>query len=168
MTVLQDIDTPAPLGPYFEQHSIAVKTWLHKPVFTVSESQEVKKHLKGAHTKNLFLKDKKKNLYLVVACDDTSVDLKYLSRRLSAARFSFGSPELLADVLGVKPGSVTPFALINDDEKRVNVVLDSEMMAYDTLNFHPLDNTMTTAIARDDLVKFIELTGHKAEIIDLE
>jgi Ala-tRNA(Pro) deacylase len=107
------------------------------------------------------LRDKKYDIYLVVALEDADIDLKGLHRRLGASgRFSFGSADLLREVLGVEPGAVTPFGAINDTESRVTIILDAAMMAYETLNYHPLVNTMTTSISRDDLVKFLESTGH--------
>jgi Ala-tRNA(Pro) deacylase len=119
----------------------------------------------GGHTKNLFLRDKKYELYLVVAEEDAAIDLKGLHRRLGASgRFSFGSADLLREVLGVDPGAVTPFGAINDTQGRVTVVLDTALMAHDTLNFHPLVNTMTTSIKREDLVKFLRSTGHEPRI----
>ena len=119
----------------------------------------------GGHTKNLFLRDKKYELYLVVAEEDAAIDLKGLHRLLGASgRFSFGAADLLREVLGVEPGAVTPFGAINDAQSRVSVVLDAALMAHDTLNFHPLVNTMTTSIKRDDLVKFLKSTGHEPRI----
>src|SRR5262249_8198280 len=121
--------------------------------------------IQGAHTKNLFLKDKKGALYLVVALEDGAIELKSLHRQLGASgRFSFGSADLMRETLGIEPGSVTPFAAINDTARRVTVILDAAMMAHATLNFHPLRNTMTTSIARDDLTKFLTATGHSPRI----
>jgi Ala-tRNA(Pro) deacylase len=100
-----------------------------------------------------------------VALEDAAIDLKGLHRTLGASgRFSFGSADLLREVWGVIPGAVTPFGAINDTEARVTVVLDAPMMEHATLNYHPLVNTMTTSIARDDLVKFLESTGHLPRI----
>ena len=119
----------------------------------------------GGHTKNLFLKDKRGALYLVTALEDADIDLKSLHRRLGASgRLSFGSAEQMRATLGVDPGSVTPFGVLNDTERRVAVVLDAAMMAQQTLNFHPLTNTMTTSIGRDDLLRFLAATGHTARI----
>jgi Ala-tRNA(Pro) deacylase len=144
---------------------IAHSTVKHPPVFTVEQARALRGKLPGGHTKNLFLRDKKYALYLVVAEEDTEIDLKGLHRLLGAnGRFSFGSADLLREVWGVEPGSVTPFGAINDKEGRVTVVLDAAMMSHDTLNFHPLINTMTTTIARDDLVKFLSSTGHEPRI----
>ena len=146
---------------------IKTRTVDHEPVFTVEESRELERELPGAHTKNLFLKDDKGALFLVVALSSTRVDLKALSRSLSAGRFSFGRPELLLEYLGVPPGSVTAFAVINDPERRVRLVLDAELLNYETLNCHPLENTATTNIARPDLLRFIRACGHEPSIVTL-
>jgi len=134
---------------------IAWHTIAHTPVFTVEEALATYARLPGGHTKNLFLKDKKDGLWLVVLRDDLKVDLNALSRALGTPRFSFGSAELLIETLGVPPGSVTPFALINDGAAKVRVVLDEGMLALDPLNFHPLRNDRTTAIRNSDLLKFL-------------
>ncbi len=140
-------------------------TVTHPPLFTVEQSRALRGQIPGGHTKNLFLRDKKQALYLVVAEEDAEIDLKGLHRVLGAAgRFSFGSADLLREVWGVEPGAVTPFGAINDTQGRVTVVLDAAMMEHDTLNFHPLVNVMTTAILRDDLVKFLRSTGHEPRI----
>jgi Ala-tRNA(Pro) deacylase len=147
--------------------ALAIKhvTVKHPPVFTVEQAARLRGRVPGGHTKNLFLRDKKNALYLVVALEDAVIDLKSLHRTLGASgRFSFGSADLLAEVWGVVPGAVTPLGAINDTEARVTVVLDSPMMEFETLNYHPLINTMTTSIARDDLVKFLESTGHMPRI----
>jgi Ala-tRNA(Pro) deacylase len=146
---------------------IETTTMEHEAVFTVGESSEVEASVPGAHTKNLFLKDDKGTLVLVVAKTSTKVDLKLLGRELGAGRFSFGKPELLMSALGVTPGSVTAFAIVNDTAQRVKMVLDSELMTHDSLNCHPLENTATTNIARDDLLRFIRSTGHEPKIITL-
>ena len=137
----------------------------HPPLFTVEQSRNLRGQIPGGHTKNLFLRDKKYDIYLIVVLEDANIDLKGLHRRLGASgRFSFGSADLLREVLGVEPGAVTPFGVINDTAGRVTVVLDKAMMAYETLNYHPLVNTMTTSIKREDLVKFLESTGHVPRI----
>jgi len=157
--------TPEQLFAYLDGLGIAHKTVKHPPVFTVEQAKKLRGELPGAHTKNLFLRDKKHDLYLVVALESAEIDLKSLHRRLGATgRFSFGSADLLREVWGVEPGSVTPFGAINDTAARVTVVLDAGMMEHAVLNYHPLQNTMTTSIARDDLVKFLESTGHLPRI----
>ena len=146
---------------------IAHGTYQHVPVFTVQESRAVCADIPGGHTKNLFLKDRRGRLWLVVAREHVRIDLNALARQLDAARFSFGAAELLIEVLGVPPGSVTPFGLMNDSALRVRVVLDEGMLALDPLNFHPLRNDRTTAIAPDDLLKFVRATGHEPMIVRL-
>lgn len=146
---------------------IATTTVEHAPVFTVAESGELERRLPGAHTKNLFLKDEKGALFLVVAMSTTRVDLKALARTLPAGRFSFGKPELLLDALGVTPGSVTAFSVINDISGRVGVVVDAELMKHETINCHPLENNATTNIARDDLMRFIRACGHEPRVVIL-
>ena len=134
-------------------------------MFTVESSRSLRGQIPGAHTKNLFLRDKKYAIYLVVTLEHADIDLKGLHRLLGAnGRFSFGSSDLMREVLGVEPGSVTPFCAINDTQGRVTVVLDATMMGQKELNYHPLVNTMTTSIDRDDLVKFLESTGHTPRI----
>jgi Ala-tRNA(Pro) deacylase len=146
---------------------IKSRTVDHEPVFTVAESGHLERQLSGAHTKNLFLKDDKGALFLVVAMSTTKVDLKALSRTLGAGRFSFGKPELLLETLGVTPGSVTAFAIANDAEHRVGVVFDAELMRHETVNCHPLENTATTNIAREDLLRFFRACGHEPRIVML-
>lgn len=146
---------------------IATTTVEHEPMFTVEQSQALCESLPGAHTKNLFLTDKDRRVVLVVAKDDTRVDLKLVASRLNSGRLSFGNAELLAKVLGVVPGSVTPFALINDSEVRVTVVADSELLAFAEVNCHPLENTATTRLATADLFCFIRACGHEPLVLPL-
>jgi Ala-tRNA(Pro) deacylase len=158
--------TPDQLFATFDRLGIPHRTVSHPPLFTVEESRALRGQIPGGHTKNLFLKDKKGALFLVVALEDAAIELKSLHRRLGASgRFSFGSADLLRDALGVEPGAVTPYAAMNDNERRVSVVLDTAMMAHATLNFHPLRNTMTTSIGRDDLIKFLTATGHPPRLV---
>ena len=147
---------------------IAHKTYTHPPVFTVAEAVALRGQLPGGHCKSLFLKDKKGGLWLIVALEERRIDLKRLAAALEAPRFSFGNAELLYEVLGVRPGSVTPFALVNDRERRVSVVLDREMLERDPLNYHPLENDRTTAIAPADLLRFIAACGHTPRVLDLD
>jgi Ala-tRNA(Pro) deacylase len=156
--------TPDDLFAYLAGLNIAHATVTHPPLFTVEQSQALRGTIPGGHTKNLFLKDKRDAVYLVVAPEDARVDLKTLHHKLGAGRFSFGSAELLRDLLGVEPGAVTAFGVINDKERRVSVVIDTALMENAVINCHPLVNTMTTSIARDDLVKFLESTGHLPRI----
>lgn len=146
---------------------IAWTAYEHVPVFTVEEAAIVNAVQPGGHTKNLFLKDKKGGLWLVVLRDDFRLDLNGLSKQIGAPRFSFGSGELLIATLGVPPGSVTPFALINDPGHKVRVVLDRAMLELDPLNFHPLRNDRTIAVSATDLLKFIAACGHVPQIVTL-
>jgi Ala-tRNA(Pro) deacylase len=157
--------TPDDLFATLDRLGIAHPTVSHPAAFTVEDARALRGNVPGAHTKNLFLIDKKGALYLVVALEDAAIELKSLHRRLGASgRFSFGSAERLMATLAVEPGSVTPFAVINDVEHQVIVVLDAAMMRHALLNYHPLRNTMTTSIARDDLVRFLTATGHPPRI----
>jgi Ala-tRNA(Pro) deacylase len=149
------------------QIGIAWSTIEHAPVFTVEESSDIYQRLTGCHTKNLFLKDKKGGLWLAVVRAHLRVDLPALARQLDAPRFSFGSAELLQQALGITPGSVTPFALMNDTAHVVTAVLDTAMLEEAPLNFHPMRNDRTTAIAPADLVRFVEATGHKPVIAQI-
>jgi Ala-tRNA(Pro) deacylase len=157
--------SPDDFFAYLDSLGIAHQTLRHPPMFTVNEAQSLRGKVPGGHTKNLFLRDKKGALYLVVAPEDAVIELRSLHRLVGASgRFSFASAELMRETLGVEPGSVTPFAVINDKAGRVTVVLDAAMMANDVLNFHPLANVATTTIARDGLLKFLESTGHPPRI----
>ncbi len=160
--------TPDDLFAALDRLGIAHPTVTHPPLFTVEESQSLRGAIPGAHTKNLFLKDKKGALFLVTALEDAAIELKSLHRRLGASgRFSFGSADVLLETLGVVPGAVTPFGAINDTAGRVTVVLGAELMRHLTVNAHPLVNTMTTALSPQDLVKFLEAEGHKPDILDI-
>jgi Ala-tRNA(Pro) deacylase len=157
--------TPEELFAFLDRLGIAHATVKHPALFTVEQSQTLRGQIPGGHTKNLFLRDKKGAFYLVVALEDTAIALKDLHRRLGAnGRFSFGSAEAMGELLGVAPGSVTPFAAINDTAGQVTVVLDRAMLDHDVLNFHPLVNTMTTSISKAGLIKFLTATGHEPRL----
>lgn len=157
--------TPTDLFAFLDRLEIPHSTVSHPPLFTVEQSRELRGIIPGGHTKNLFLKDKGGAYYLVVASEDAMIDLKGLHRRLGArGRFSFGSAGALQALLGVEPGSVTPFAAINDIDHKVTIVLDSAMMVHEVLNYHPLVNSMTTSISRAGLVKFLTACGHTPRI----
>jgi Ala-tRNA(Pro) deacylase len=162
---------PAPLTPEelfcrLDALGIAHRTYAHPPVFTVAEAARLRGSLPGGHCKSLFLQDKKGGLWLAVMLEERSVDLKRLAAHLAAPRFSFGGAALLWEALGVTPGSVTPFALANDAECRVVPVLDAAMLEQDPVNYHPLENDRTTAIAPEDLLRFIAASGHVQRIVD--
>lgn len=147
---------------------IACHTVEHAPLFTVEQSQALRGELPGAHTKNLFLKDKDGRMVLVVAKEDTQVDLKGLAKRLGFGRFSFGKPDLLKTVLGVDPGSVTPLALIHEGSRDLAaVVVDAALMQFAEVNCHPLLNSATTRMATGDLLRFMKDCGHDPAIVPL-
>ena len=166
-TTLSADEREAALYARLEALGIRYRTYEHAPVFTVEESAPVKDVIPGGHTKNLFLKDKKGGLWLAVVRAELRVDLPALAKQLGAPRFSFGSAELLLATLGITPGSVTPFALINDAERKVQPVLDADMLKLTPVNYHPLRNDRTTAIAPEDLVRFVEACGHKPIIASI-
>jgi Ala-tRNA(Pro) deacylase len=146
---------------------IGAATVQHAAVFTVEEAKAQRGALPGGHVKNLFLRNKKGAMWLVVAEEDRAIDLKALGERIGAGRLSFGSADRLMAYLGVPPGAVTPFAVINDRAGAVRVVIDRGLLDRDPINCHPLRNDMTTAIAAVDLLAFLAACGHEAEILDL-
>ena len=165
--------TPEQLFAKLDMLGIAHRTVSHPPVFTVEEAKARRGALPGAHIKNLFLRNKKEEMWLVVALEDRQVDLKRLGEALGAGRLSFGSPERLARHLGVEPGSVTPLSLVNDEAHVVRLALDRGIEsgpesnpASDLVNVHPLVNTMTTAVAAADLLRFFAATGHVPRWLD--
>lgn len=140
----------------------------HPPLFTVADSQALRGELPGAHVKNMFLKDKRGALWLVTCLEHRQIRIRDLEREIGAGTCSFGRPELLAEVLGVLPGAVTPFAALNDRAGRVQVVLDRQMLEAATINAHPLHNEATTAVATADLLRFFGLTGHAPRVVDFD
>lgn len=152
----------------FEKLDILTKTYSHPPVFTVEEAEEHIGHLKGGHCKSLFVSDRKKFFWLIVAIGSTKIDLKSLRKHLKAKNLSFCNVTLLEQFLGVQPGSVTPFGLMNDKDCKIEVLLDKKLFDEDILYYHPLTNKATTAISPNDLVKFIEHTNHKNTILDFD
>ena len=158
--------TQAELFAFLEAHGISVSTVSHPPLFTVADSQTLRGEIAGGHTKNLFLKDKKDNFFLVTVDEEAEVDLKQIHHVIGAAsRVSFGKPEALMELLGVIPGAVTAFGLINDAGCRVKFVIDSALMEQATINAHPLTNDATTSIGSDDLLRFVRATGHEPFIL---
>ena len=153
--------TEADLFAHFDALGIAHVTHRHRPVFTVEEGRDLKAAMPGGHTKNLFLKDKKGAIFLICAISGTAIDLNATSKLLASGRFSFGSPERLMEYLGVEPGSVTLFAILNDPDRTVTLVLDEALFALDPVNFHPLKNDATTAISPADMLKFVRSLGRE-------
>ncbi len=160
--------TRADLCALLDAEGIAHATTDHPAVFTVGEGEAIKAAMPGGHTKNLFLKDAKGQLWLISALGETVIDLKKLHHVIGSGRLSFGSPELMVETLGVTPGSVTAFGLINDTGRRVRFVLDAALAAADPVNFHPLTNTATTAVSQAGLRAFLAALGVTPMIVDFE
>ena len=156
----------AELLAFLDEIGVEHRTVDHPAVFTVSEGTEIKAQLPGGHSKNLFLKDKKGQLWLISAREDTVIDLKRLPRVIGSDRLSFGSSELMVEVLGVTPGSVTALALANDRARRIRFVLDRALAESDPVNFHPMTNTATTALSRGGFQRFLQAIGVEAMVID--
>jgi Ala-tRNA(Pro) deacylase len=155
----------AELFQRFTDLKIATKTLDHEPVFTVEQAKLVHDDMPGGHCKNLFCKDEKGVFWLIVALEDAVINLKAAPAKIGSKRLTFSKPELLMEVLGVEPGSVTPFGLINDKTARTNVILDETMMQLPLLNYHPLKNDATTAISSDALITFIKSCGHTPRVV---
>ena len=168
---LADGGTPAgPEALFAKLRALGIETETleHEPVFTVEEAKRLRGELPGGHTKNLFLRNKKGRMWLVVCLEDREIDLKALGEQLESGRLSFGSADRLMKYLGVVPGAVTPFAALNDTQGQVQVMLDRGMLeSHGRLNFHPLDNAMTTGIAPGDLVAFLRAVDHAPGYLDL-
>lgn len=163
-----DIPEAIPLFARFTELAIPTRTVTHPPAHTVGEAQALRGEIAGAHAKNLFVKDKKGRLFLVTALEDARLDLKRLHEAIGAqGRVSFATAEQMRTHIGIEPGSVTPFAVMNDRAGAVTLVLQAALMAHETLNFHPLINTATTTIARDDLIRFCEAVGHPPLVVAL-
>ncbi|MBL4588842.1 MAG: prolyl-tRNA synthetase associated domain-containing protein [Alphaproteobacteria bacterium] len=160
--------TPDDLFTILKELNIDYKLHRHEAVFSVNDAEKVEHDIEGAHCRNLFLRDKKKNMFLVTAQNETKIDLKKLEKRLACARISFGSPERLFQYLGVRPGSVCPFAIINDKDHEVRSILEEDMMNQPLVAYHPLFNTMTIVLTPTDLIKFFEHINHTYEIVDLK
>ena len=159
---------PEDLFARLDELGIEFKTHEHPPLYTVEQSRQLRGEIPGGHSKNLFLKDKKGQVALVVMLEDTEVDLKTLGPRIGIGKVSFGKPDLLMELLGVEPGGVTPFGLINDTGQAVKVVLDDRMMQQELLNYHPLTNAATTTIRSADLLTFIKSCGHDPSILHVD
>ncbi len=159
--------TRAGLFAFLDAHGVDHATTDHAPVFKVEDGAAIKAALPGGHSKNLFLKDARGQLWLISALGETRIDLKRTAGAIGAAKLSFGSAERMWDALGVRPGAVAPLALVNDPEQRVRFVLDAALMACDPLNFHPLFNDATTAISRAGFARFLAALGREAQLVDL-
>jgi Ala-tRNA(Pro) deacylase len=158
--------TPAELFQFLDSLGIPHSTKYHPPVFTVAESESLRDEIPGGHTKNLFLKDKKDQYFLLTVDEHAAVDLKTVHQIVGgASKFSFGKPEKLMEYLGVIPGAVTALGIVNDTRKNVTIVLDADLMKNEIVNCHPLSNDATTSISSSDLIRFVEATGHTAHVL---
>ncbi|MBF0169283.1 MAG: prolyl-tRNA synthetase associated domain-containing protein [Alphaproteobacteria bacterium] len=164
---MQHPHTRASLLTYLEAEGIKAETFDHPPIFTVADGEEHWRGIPGTHCKNLFLKDAKEQMWLVSCPIARKVDLKSLPDRIGSARLSFGSADRLRATLFIEPGSVTPFALINDRAKNVICVLDKAMMGDAQLVFHPLENTASTLISPEGLVTFLKSISHAPRLVTL-
>ncbi|MBL0968539.1 MAG: prolyl-tRNA synthetase associated domain-containing protein [Brevundimonas sp.] len=157
----------ARLLAWMTDQGLAFDNHEHPAVFRVEEGLELKASMPGAHTKNLFLKDKKGQLWLISARQDTVVDLKRAPKTIGSDRLSFGNETLLYETLGVRPGSVTALGLINDPDRRATFILDKALWDADIVNFHPLTNTATTAMAQAEFRRFLTLIGRDpVQVVD--
>lgn len=153
---------------YLDTLGIATTTTRHPPLFTVGESGEWHHRIAGHHAKNLFVKDKKSRIFLISCEAHFPLDLKHAHGAIGGSgRLSFGSAEAMFELLGVRPGAVTPFGLVNDRAGRITFVLHDELAGAEQLNFHPLDNTATTTIRRDDFLAFLDAIGHRPLVVAL-
>jgi Ala-tRNA(Pro) deacylase len=153
---------------YLDSLGIETSTKDHPPVFTVEESKALRDAIPGGHTKNLFLKDKKGRYFLLTVGEDAGIDLKTIHTVIGASgRLSFGKPDAMMEYLGVIPGAVTAFGVINDIGHAVTLIFDASLMAHDTINSHPLTNDATTSIRSADMKRFVEATGHEAHVLKL-
>lgn len=158
--------SPERLFAYLDRLEIGHVTIEHEATFTVAEGQDLKAEMPGGHTKNLFMKDKDGTIILISACADSRLKLNQLHKLIGTRRLSFASAELMEEVLGVTPGSVTGFALMNDTDGRVRFILDAALEGFEDVNFHPMVNTATTRISMTDFKRFVAATGHDLTVID--
>lgn len=158
--------SPSDLFEFLDLHGIAHRTVEHDATFTVEEGRHLKASMPGGHSKNLFMKDKDGTLVLISAWTESQLRLNQLHKLIGTRRLSFGSADLMLDCLGVVPGSVTAFGLINDTQQRVRFIADAALLRFDTINFHPLVNTATTAISQEDLRRFVAATDHSLTEVD--
>lgn len=167
MTTLNDPQwTPEGLLDWMSAEGIDCPTIHHAPLRTVADSRQHREVFEGAYTKNLFVRNKKGAMWLLTLLEDRQVVLKTLAKRLGAGNFSFASEDRLWRHLGVTPGAVSPLALVNDAKGEVRFVLDRGILDFPRVHFHPLDNTRTTTLSREDFLAFLERIGHAPELID--
>ncbi|HSV85445.1 MAG TPA: prolyl-tRNA synthetase associated domain-containing protein [Levilinea sp.] len=161
------ITTEASLLAWLDQNAIPYGRVEHPPVFTCQQADRYRPSLPAAHTKNLFLRDRHSRYYLLMTCCEKPVDLKALGYRMGVTKLHFGSEEKLLDLLGVTPGAVTLLGLVNDTQRQVQCVVDAAIWREDNFLCHPLVNTATLLLARSDMLRFFELTGHEPQVVDV-
>lgn len=163
---MTETKTADDLFAFLDELGITYENREHRAVFTVAEGDDLRAEIPGGHTKNLFVKDKKSRYFLLTVEEYATVDLKQVHNLIGASgRVSFGKPDAMMDYLGVEPGSVTALGAINDTARQVTFILDADLMENETINCHPLRNTATTSIGRDDLLRFIRATGHEPLVL---
>ncbi|KAA3633109.1 MAG: prolyl-tRNA synthetase associated domain-containing protein [Proteobacteria bacterium] len=160
--------TPVQLLDWLDSLGIDCPTIHHPPLRTVADSRKHREIHEGAYTKNLFVRNKKGRMWLLTLLEHRSVQLKATARQLGAGNFSFASQERLMQYLGIVPGAVSPLALVNDPTARVEFVLDTGVLEYDRVHMHPLDNSMTTTLRRDDFLKFLDAVDHPPLRLELD
>lgn len=166
--MIEEPKAQAELYALLDAHDVGYVHNQHPALHTVEESRELRGDLPGAHVKNMFLKDKKGQFWLVTCLEHRKIRIRDLEKQIGAAKASFGKPEALWEMLGIRPGAVSPFGLINDPDHKVRVVLDQQMLAIDPINAHPLHNEATTTVGRDDFRRFFEITGHSPVVVDFD
>ena len=148
--------------------SIHYKKYDHEPLYSVEDSKNKRGEIRGSHTKNLFLKNKKNNFFLFSCDENAKVDLKQFSKSIDAKNLSFANAEYLEQFLGIKPGSVSPFALLNDKDNVVKFYLDEKLFNSEIINFHPLINTTTISIETSEFINFLLENNKKIHIFSLD
>jgi Ala-tRNA(Pro) deacylase len=150
-----------------KEMEIQYEIFEHPPLDTIEIAQQYWKDIDATHCKNLFFRNHKGNKhYLCIIKDTTPFNLKPLEKQLKQGKLSFGSEKRLEKYLGVKPGSVSPFGLINDHEHHVHLFIDQQLKQSDKVSYHPNDNTASVVISFTDLIRFIETMGNSYEYID--
>lgn len=156
------------LYAFLEAHGVGWRRYAHPPLHTVEESRALRGEMPGGHCKSLFLKERKGGYWLAVCLEDRDIRIKHLEKAIGARRLSFAGAEDLWERLGVRPGAVTPLALVNDPDRAVRLALDRQMLEHEILNYHPLHNEATIAISSADLLRFFTATGHEPLIVDFD
>jgi len=151
-----------------QNQGFSFKIYNHEALYTVNDSSEKRGKIKGAHSKNLFLKNKKNNFFLISCLENRQVDLKKMTKCLNLGNISFAKEDPLFKWLGVQPGSVTPFGLLNDINNKVEFYLDSGFLTHETINFHPLVNTSTINLLVNDFINFLIENNKKVNIFSFD